>query len=358
MRVSRRTALACLPFATASLSAEKGKVLPAEGVRYADPATEFPVERLTDPKFASFWPYPYAKSIAKKGLFFLFSSDRGDGLQAYRYELRSGEIRQLTGAKALRQESLNLIGDDRLLAYIDGRSLFVIPLSGGKEREVYQIPEGWEMGDGFCVSGDGIYATLIEKQGSKCRLRLIAMARGNAVTLAEADQELRHPQPRPRRASVLYQRGETLHLVNYDGQNDQKIANVAPSEGAALWSPDGRTVLYLEAKDRTVVMKEVTPDNRQDKVVANTSQYQNFSRNVDGSVFVAASRSVAQPYILLMVRSVRRELTICEHKSSNPGAVAPVFSPTSQRIYFTSDRHGKSAIYSVVVDKYIEKTES
>ena len=96
----------------------------------------------------------------------------------------------------------------------------------------------------------------------------------------------------------------------------------------------------------------------QDKLVAPTSQFVSFGRNADGSVFVGASGSLASPYVLVLVRSVRRELTLCEHKSSDPALVAPIFSPTSQRIYFQSDRHGKAAIYSVVLDKFLEKTET
>ena len=37
--------------------------------------------------------------------------------------------------------------------------------------------------------------------------------------------------------------------------------------------------------------------------------------------------------------------------------VAPIFSPDSQRIFFVSDRHGKPAVYTVKVDKLVEKTD-
>lgn len=350
-----RRAFLSLPFLSAAFAAGKGQSFPSEGIRFADPSTEFPVERLTDPKYASYWPHPYARAIARKGVFFLFSSDRGEGLQAFRYELRSGEMKQLTEAKQLHSETLQLLPDDRGFAYVDGRSVFVASFSGLREREIYRVPDGWEVGDGFCVSGDGIYVVLAEKQEGKSRLRLIGVAKGNATTIVEHEGALAHPQTRPRRASVLYQRDDQLCLVNYDGQNNIQLAKVTQSPGAALWSPDGRTVQYL---DRVTDMREITPDTRQDKRIAPTSQFGNMSRNADGSVFVAASRSKAQPYVLLMVRTVKRELAICEHRASEPAKVAPVFSPTSQRIYFQSDRDGKPAIYSVVVDKFIEKTET
>lgn len=352
-----RRALLAVPFAVKAAS-DKGRVLSAEGRRYLDPGTEFPVERLTDPTQASFLPYPYARAIGKRGMFLIFSSDRGDGMQAYRYELRSGDAKQLTEARDLRPSSLNILPDDRTFCYLDGRSLRLAPFGNGKDREVYRIPDDWEAGEGLCVSLDGIYAALIEKQTEKYRLRLIGMTRGNATTIAESTEPIRHPQPRPRRASVLFQQGDSLHLVNYDGQQNKRLCPVKASPGAAHWSPDGRNVAYLSAKDRTVVVREITPDTMQDKLVAPTSQFASFARNVDGSVFVGASASLGSPYVLVLVRSVRRELTLCEHKSGDTDLVAPIFSPTSQRIYFQSDRHGKAAIYSVVVDKFLEKTET
>lgn len=336
---------------------QRGRVLPLEGRRYADPATEFPVELLTDPKYPSYLPYPYARAIAKRGMFFLMASDRGDGMQAFRFELRTGEMKQLTEAQDLQPWSLNILPDDRTFCYLAGRSLWLAPFGSLREREVYRTPEGWDLGDGLSVSVDGVSCVLVEKKEQKHRLRLIGIARGSATTLAEADEPIRHPQPRPKRASVLYQHGDSLHLVNYDGTHNVRLCDLKPSPGAAQWSPDGRVVFYLSGKEKLITLREFTPDTMQDKLVAPTSQFRAFSRNSDGTVFIGAGGSIASPYILVLVRAVRRELTLCEHKASDPSTVAPIFSPTSQRVYFESDRHGKSAIYSVVLDKFLEKTE-
>jgi oligogalacturonide lyase len=90
--------------------------------------------------------------------------------------------------------------------------------------------------------------------------------------------------------------------------------------------------------------------------VAKTSQFAHFGFNRDTSVFVGASRNAASPTVLILLRVTRRELTLCEHKASHPEAVAPVFAPDSQRIYFQSDRDGKPAIYCVHAEKLVEKT--
>lgn len=353
---TRRSILASLSLAGLAGAEGKGRVLPSEARIYADPATEFPVQLMTDPAFASHLPYPYCRAIGKRGAFVLFASDRGAGPQAFRLELKTGELRQLTEAQALIPASLNILPDDKTFCYVDGRTVKLTPFSSLRDRDVYTIPEGWEAGDGFCVSIDGVYAALVEKSASRSRLRLIGLARGSAQTLVESDGLLRHPQPRPKRASVLYQKEDSLWLVNYDGQGNQKLCQSLTSPGSAQWSPDGRTVLYLAEQDKRVTMREIVPDNRQDRLIAPTSQFIGFAGNPDGSVLAGASRSLASPYVLALVRSVRRELTLCEHKASDPAMVSPVWSPTSQRIYFQSDRHGKPAIYSVVVAGFFEKT--
>src|SRR6185437_267309 len=102
---------------------------------------------------------------------------------------------------------------------------------------------------------------------------------------------------------------------------------------------------------------EYTPDSNTDRLVAKTSQYAHFGFNRDASVFVGASRNHGSPDILLLLRVTRRELTLCEHKASRPTEAAPRFSPDSQRVYFQSDRDGKSAIYDVHVDQLVAKTE-
>jgi oligogalacturonide lyase len=62
--------------------------------------------------------------------------------------------------------------------------------------------------------------------------------------------------------------------------------------------------------------------------------------------------------VLLVTRATRREFTLCEHRASDASAVTPIFSPDSQQVFFQSDIHGKAAIYSVRVDRLVEKTET
>lgn len=103
-------------------------------------------------------------------------------------------------------------------------------------------------------------------------------------------------------------------------------------------------------------VREVKPEEGKERCVSQTSQFAAFAPNEDDSVFVGASRSKAQPNVILLLRSAQRELTLCEHHASHPAEVKPAFSPDSRRVYFQSDRDGKSAIYSVNVEQLVEPT--
>jgi oligogalacturonide lyase len=67
--------------------------------------------------------------------------------------------------------------------------------------------------------------------------------------------------------------------------------------------------------------------------------------------------TVASPAITLLLRVNKRERMLCEHRSSQPARTLPMFSPDAQWVFFQSDRHGKSALYAMRVDKLVEKTE-
>ena len=159
----------------------------------------------------------------------------------------------------------------------------------------------------------------------------------------------------------MYHRGAGLWLANYDGQQNYRLRLADGEIGPVTWSPDGRSILYLNYpadSHHLHNIREFTPDLNQDAAVADTTQFAAFERNADASVFVGASGGKATPYVLLLIRSVKRELTLCEHRASDPAMVSPVFSPNSQRIFFTSDREGKPAIYSMQVEKLVEETDS
>lgn len=360
-RFTRRSLLAAglgIPLAGQS---EKGTNFPAVSQRYSDPATEFEVFRLTDPAYSSTLPAYYNRAITRNSGALLFCSDRGGSLQAFRMDLKTAQTRQLTDAEELDGSSLTLTPDNRSFCYFAGRSLWISSFTTLRDRKLYDVPAGWERCPGMSVGPDGTHAVFAERKGDASRLRQVALARGTASTVVEAAFVMSDPIARPMRAQILYRRGDqALWLVNSDGQQNRQLKLAPGRVGPANWARDGRTLLYLNfPDDRTQLnsIREQTPDTNTDKLVSKTSQFASFGFNRDSSVFVGASRNAASPTILLLLRLTRRELTICEHKSSSPADAAPRFAPDSQRVYFQSDRDGKPAIYDIHVDKLVEKTD-
>ena len=359
---SRRLFLAAIPGVCVAAATGKGSLLPSSVFRYSDPTTEFPVFRLTDPEHSSVLPPHYARAVSRKGNFLIYASDASGSMQAYRLDLKSGQARLLTDAENFDPACFTLAADDRSFCYADGGRLYTSNLASLRPREVYRSGEAYQP-TGMSITEDGLYAALIEKSESHYRLQFIHVPDGMATTLAEADQEkdeLSDPMPRPRRASVLYRRAGGVWLANLDGKQNYRLKLADGRALSATWTPDGKNALYLNVpadprKLRNI--REFTPDTNEDKAISDTTQYACFERNADGSVFVGASASQASPYVLLLVRSVQREFTLCEHRASNPAMVSPIFSSNSQNVFFMSDQHGKPAIYRIAVDKLVESTE-
>lgn len=361
MEPTRRAFFSLLPAAALGSGAEKSPVLPSEIKRYPDPATEFPVFRLTDPSHTSLLPASYERAVSRRGNWMLYSSDRSGRFQVYRMDLKSGQSRQLTEFQELDPSSVTLTSDERSFFLMTGRSVYQVNLANLRAREIYRIPGGFEPGVGFGVSEDGAYVAFVEKRKSTYRLRLLNVASNTATTVVEGPEAISDPAPRPKRAGILYRlASRELHVVNFDGAQNQRLHLATGALGPAVWSQDGRTVDYLnfpEDRKKLNNIREFTPDTNEDRMIAGTSQFVQFGRNTDSSVFVGASGSKATPFVLLLVGAVKRELTLCEHKASDPRLVAPIFSPNSQRIFFQTDRHGKLAIYSMQVERFVEQTE-
>jgi len=315
--------------------------------------------RLTDPAYTSRLPEYYNHALARRNQFLLYASDRSGATQACRMDLHGGESSPLTEATQLDGATIAMLPDERSFCYFDGPVLHHTSLRNLRTRAVYEVPGGWERCPGASVAADGA-AILGESRGGGSRLRVIGLQKGGARTVVEASFLLSHPQPRPRRAQILYrQADEALWLVNSDGSQNRKLPLADGRIGPACWSPDGRTLLYLSFPSdpkQLHAIRECTPDQNTDRLVARTSQYASFGFNANTSVFVGASQSRAAPYILLLLRITRRELALCEHRASNPAMVAPIFAADSQHIFFNSDRDGKPAIYRVHVDKLVEET--
>jgi oligogalacturonide lyase len=341
------------------LRAVQPPTFPSDWRRLADRATDLEVLRLTDPVYSSTLPAPYGRAIPRNNSFLLFCCDRAGAPQAFRMDLRTGESVQLTDVQELDGKSLTLTADNRSFCYFADRALWLASLSNLRPRQLYAIPSGWDRCPGMSVAPDGALALFAERRGERSRLRRKPLGRGDAITVAEQPFPISDAVMRPPRGQILYRQGDSaLWLVNPDGKQNRALKLAPGRVGPANWSPNGKTILYLNFPENSTQLnsiREFDPDANTDKLVAKTSQFASFGFNRDTSVFVGASRNAASPDVLLLLRVNGRELTICEHRASHSEDVAPLFGPDAQRVFFQSDCQGKPAIYSMNVEKLVEK---
>jgi oligogalacturonide lyase len=333
------------------------KPLPSVGefVRFADPATENPVVRLTDTRSESVLPAADRRFISTRERFLLFSSNRNGAFSPFQVDLRTGLIRQLAETADLQTRSLALDGRERILRFIDGGRLRELNLSN---KKIDTVTDG-----ATCFSpapaGTGLFAVRAGKleQWVERKSTVLAedVATGDSGTSCLA-------RPGPDGAGCLFMR-ESAEGREFWHAGAQKPVLLAKGQiSNPFWAADGQSIVFLrEVPKENAVVSEIhevpvgvdgAPGG--ERFVSPTSQFACFAPNGDGSVFVGASRGRAQPDIVLLLRASRREMMLCEHRAKQPAMVSPVFSPDSRRVYFESDRLGKTAIYSVNVELLVE----
>src|SRR5580698_692918 len=105
------------------MSMAVGGISASEFKRYADPATELEVVRLTNPTFASGLTAVHLRQFTKRSDALVYWSERDGTRQLYRLDLHNGESKQLTAASALDVSGFCLSPDDRYLYFFDGPEL-------------------------------------------------------------------------------------------------------------------------------------------------------------------------------------------------------------------------------------------
>ena len=359
--ITRRGLLGFIPGSLLAVAppvrTKKSKPLPSVGefFRYTDPTTETVVVRLTNPATTSLLPAAQNRFVSSRSHFLVFSSDRTGAFAPYEMDLRTGVPRQLASTANLVSQTLTLDPKERLLYFLDGKALKEVTLSNLKLKT---IAEGI---DEFSLA-PSISGLVVRKQD---RLELISGS--GSVTLAEnISDSTTGPCSlvRPNGAGCTFCRGDIkrdgeLWFTPFDARAAKAKLLARGPISDPFWSPEGGTIVFLrdvQAKVLLSELHEVVVESGIERRIAPTSQFAAFAPNADGSVFVGASRSKAQPNVILLLRDVGREFTLCEHHSSNAASVAPAFSPNSQRVYFQSDHDGKPALYAVNVELLIEPT--
>ena len=321
-----------------------------EFVAMVDPVTENLVVRLTNPTYTSINPPAQNHHVSSKSRFILYGSDRMGAMSPYHLDLKTAVARQLADTKAFRPDTLAMDLEERNCFFVDGDALQQVNLGNLKARTLAE-----DVSD-FHMNGSG--NTMVVLRGGK--LERLDGDRGTVLVDNVTSRGIVSPA-----GTTSASLGKKDHRKRRCGECRSRAASRCNWQRARCPARSGTRIAShccscarRRAREvLTTLLREVSLDGRDEGTVAQTSQFISFAPNADGTVFIGASRSKAQPTVVLMLRSVRREMTLCEHHASHPEMVRPVFSPNSRRVYFASDRHGKPALYVVNVELLVEPTE-
>jgi oligogalacturonide lyase len=331
----------------------RARPLPSVGefVRFVDPDTETPVVRLTSLASTNLLPAPSNRFVSVKERFLVFSSNRTGKFAPFRVDLRNGLLRQLAVTTNLLPLSLCLAPHERSVYFLDSGELKEAELSKAKLQTLVDNVTAFSP----CAAGSGVFVV----RGGK----LHHIEGTAATTLAEnvSDECLAQPGSG---TGCLFMRRQAADTREFWFASTERSPVLLASGHISnpYWAPDGQSIIFLRDVPRGAALlseiHEAPASGGAETLVTATSQFAAFSPNGDGSVFVGASRSKAQPDVMLLLRSGHSEMTLCEHRASQPAQVCPVFSPDARRVYFQSDREGKPAIYSVNVEQLVEPIAS
>jgi hypothetical protein len=333
----------------------KGQETDGEAKKFLDAATEFEILRVTGLGHNAWLPLASNRAFTRKGDALLLASDAGGTPQLYRHDFKLNRLRQLTDVSALNTNLFSWLPGDRGVLYVDGRRL----LQSGtpRDRVVHEFNEDWAASPRLAMSDDGMTVVVSSFNGTRTRI----FVTGRAPRVAEErDGDIGTLYVRPKRAEVSYISGGALWRLPLAAKQALRVKTAPGEVLSSHWTADGATLLYLLRPDgsgRLTEIREAAPEAGTDELVAKTSQFVHFVRNGDATVFLGASGSLASPHLLVLLRSVKRELTLCEHRCSDARLSRAVLSPNSARMAFQTDRHGKLVIYSMAVDRLIEQTE-
>ena len=364
--VSRRSLL--LSAGAASLmpaampAADRGEARAADWTRYYDPSTEFEVTRFTHYSYASYLAKPPGRGVSRRGDFIIVSSGRSGAQQLCRIDLKHGENRILSAAANLQPGAFTLSADDRVVWFFDGTALSSVALSGSQRGgELWRGTGAAPLSISASEDGTSLWFAAADGTGAQL-IRVRTSARPEASVATRQAEMILEPVPNPRRALVLWRTAMGgAWICEHDGANPRRIETPAGRVLQVLWSPDGQSVLYLHESTEAghaAAIREQDVDSRADRLVARTSLFACFARNSDGSVYVGSSSSQASPLVLLLLRVNRRELALGENKSRDAAKAAVALSADSQRLFFQGDREGNPTVYSIKLEKLVEKTGS
>ncbi|PWC13407.1 oligogalacturonate lyase family protein [Brenneria corticis] len=384
----------------------KGTVTTLDYYQYTDEDTGSNIIRLTPPDVICHRNYFYQKCFLNQGEQLIFAAEFGGNRNYYLLDIEKKNATQLTEGPGDNTFGGFLSPDEKYLYYVKGeRNLMRVTLTTLDEISVYQVPDEWVGYGTWVANSDCTKLVGIEihrddwrpisdwnifkefyLENPLCRLIRIDLRTGEANTLLQENQWLGHPIYRPfDDNTVAFCHEGPLDMVdarmwfmNEDGSNIRKAKQPAEKESYTheFWVPDGSALLYVTyVKDSPIrYLSRVNPKTMVDEKLIAMPPCSHVMSNHDGSLVVGdgSGRPIdiadnkgysdeTDPFLYLFDINNRQVHKIAKHGSSwrvldgdrQVTHPHPSFTPDEKNVLFSSDMHGKPALYLAAIPESI-----
>ena len=140
-----------------------------------------------------------------------------------------------------------------------------------------------------------------------------------------------------------------IYVMNSNGTNVKRIVDDPEYDVGPQWSPDGRKIVFMTARNGDYDVYEMNPDGTGQKNL--TADYDKSSGypvwSIDGQN-IAFSRRIEGKEQIFVMDPDGRNIKQVTHNSANNAL--PCWSPDGSKLVFQTDQDGNSEIYTISVD--------
>ncbi len=367
-------------FLGSSLSGDKE----IEWIKYHDAKTGHEIWQLTNNDSASESLYFYAQSFTSDDRYVIFRSKRSGVWDAYRCDLRNGELFPLTHNENLDNACIH--PDGKSMAYISGWKYFKLDVHSLKKELVVDFAGKLSTRPFFrpTFSQNGKYTLVFTGKGNtKAVLYRVNLESGELVRVLESETgRISHEQINPVDPNLITfvllpdtqnnmnlpmnERSRT-RLIKVD-QGTQEPFLIAPYGFRAThdsWSPQGDRFFFFEKTEPGWTPASIASINLHGRdytrhYTDSTCQLGHGTVSRDGKWFISdGQKSFSNPLLLLNLED-RKTRTLCWPDASvNTPArvhVHPNFSSSGNFVIFTSDRtqQDRAQVYVMPIKQIID----
>lgn len=380
-----------------------GKKYAPEWHEYRDPLTGRQVRQLTGSTAEDYHLYFYNPSITPDGNYLIFISERTGLSNLFRLDLQSGEIVQLTDARAIRAEywpftealqgigaCLPAIGSQgQEVFYFEGTDLFVVEIESLQHRQLLSLPanrrpsmlQANANGDTlvFATWDEVLFLERSQRayagekfpdekffQETTSTIMRVEATTGQAQEILRKEKFwINHVHLNPHNPDLILfcheysELPDRMWLLDVANQQCEIIPGQGPNEWYEheFWSADGKRVCFhggITGDNLLGFCGWCSADGTNcTKAYHNTSgrAYAHYNLHPDGETMVTDGEARPGCISKVHLRDGCQEFeTLCRHDSYTFGDDQrchphPSFTPDGKQVIFTSNRTGSSNVY-------------